>query len=218
LTCEHPAGRGTPADLTTMVIKFQQREYAPRTPARHQPAMTGTPLRIDDFGPITQAAMERGEEVALFDVTCSIQTDRAHISAVTRTPDEVSDNAKALLAALQSRGEAVTETLRRGSAPSKIAWTREHFGETTLFTVSITGTAAEDGTVRTQETMIRSKTFEGIPLVRTTAGKFSQMCGDAVRTWGAVQVNGAEAKNFDERKIAVMVKDEIGQAIKSRGR
>jgi len=148
--------------------------------------MTGTPLRIDDFGPDAQAAMERGEEVVLFDLTCSIQTDRAHISAVTRTPDEVSDNAKALLAALQSRGEAVTETLRRGSALSKITWTREHFGETTLFTVTITGTAAEDGTVRTQETMTRSKTFEGIPLVRTTAGKVSQMCGDAIRTWGAV--------------------------------
>ena len=33
-----------------------------------------------------------------------------------------------------------------------------------------------------------------------------------------VQVNGAEAKTFDERKIAVMVRDEIGQALRSRGR
>lgn len=33
-----------------------------------------------------------------------------------------------------------------------------------------------------------------------------------------VQVNGAEARNFDERKIAVMVRDEIGQALRSRGR
>jgi len=33
-----------------------------------------------------------------------------------------------------------------------------------------------------------------------------------------VQVNGAEARSFDERKIAVMVRDEIGQALRSRGR
>ena len=33
-----------------------------------------------------------------------------------------------------------------------------------------------------------------------------------------VQVNGAEARNFDERKIAVMVRDEIGQALRGRGR
>ena len=35
---------------------------------------------------------------------------------------------------------------------------------------------------------------------------------------GAVQVNGAEAKTFDERKIAAMVKDEIASALKGRGR
>jgi len=35
---------------------------------------------------------------------------------------------------------------------------------------------------------------------------------------GAVQVNGAEAKTFDERKIAVMVKDEIAGALRGRGR
>ena len=33
-----------------------------------------------------------------------------------------------------------------------------------------------------------------------------------------VQVNGAEAKTFDERKIAVMVKNEIAGALKGRGR
>ena len=149
--------------------------------------MTGTPLRIDDFGPDAQAAMERGEEAPLFDLVCSIQNDdAAHVIAAARAPEVASDNANALITDLQSRGEAVTETLRRGSAFSKIVWTRAHFGETTLFTVTITGTAAEDGTVRMQETMTRSKTFEGIPLVRTTAGKVSQFCSDTVHVWGAV--------------------------------
>lgn len=35
---------------------------------------------------------------------------------------------------------------------------------------------------------------------------------------GAVQVNGAQAKDFDERKIAQYVRDEVGSALRGRGR
>jgi hypothetical protein len=62
-------------------------------------------------------------------------------------------------------------------------WTKARFGETTLFTVAVTGMATEDGTIRTEETMTRVRTHEGIPRVRDRADKIARMCADALRVW-----------------------------------
>lgn len=142
------------------------------------------PIRIDDFGPTIRAALVEGGEVPLFDLMCAVQDDNAHVTAVPHAQDEVSETAKALLAYLQEVGEAATRGLRHGSAASKIGLTRAHTGETVLFTVAVTGTADEAGTVHTQATMTRSKTFEGIPRVRTKAVNVAKACSDTLQALG----------------------------------
>ena len=119
----------------------------------------------------------------LFTVTCSIQNDQPHITVEPHTTDEISETATALLAAIASGGEALTEAFRRGSLHSRIMWTRVRFGDTTLFTVAVTGMATEDGTIRTEETMTRVRTHEWIPRVRDRADKIARMCAGALQAW-----------------------------------
>ena len=143
--------------------------------------MTETAFKTSDFGPVIQAALERGEVVPLFDLVCSIQNEQPHVTTVPHTTDEIGETATDLLAALVNGGEGLTEAFRRGSLRSRIMWTRTHFGETTLFTVSVTGAAAEDGTIRTEETLTRAKKYEGIPRVRDRADKIARLCNDTLR-------------------------------------
>jgi hypothetical protein len=145
--------------------------------------MTETALQTSDFGPSLQAALAQGGEVPLFDLVCSIQNDQPHVTAVPRTTDELSETTTALLAALVNGGENLTEALRRGSLRSNIMWTHAHFGETTLFTVAVTGTATEDSTIRTEEILTRVDAYEGIPRVRDRADKIARMCAAALQAW-----------------------------------
>lgn len=146
--------------------------------------MTQTAYRTSDFGPTLQAALAQGGEVPLFDLVCSIVDEQPHVTAVPHTTDEISETATALLAALVNGGENLTEAFRRGSLRSSILWTQAHFGETTLFTVAVTGTATEDGTIRTEETLTREDTYEGIPRVRDRADKIARMCAAVLQATG----------------------------------